>query len=95
VRRSGKPGDPACLPPHARAQPHEWAWLPARSALTYTPEQASRLYMVESWFGVLTCPLLHRGDFASGDDVEARITTFAIRHNKKARPYKWSYDAGA
>jgi hypothetical protein len=51
--------------------------------------------MVESWFGVLTCPLLHRGDFASGDDVEAWITTFAIRHNKKARPYKWSYDAGA
>jgi hypothetical protein len=29
------------------------------------------------------------------EDLETRITAFTIRHNKRARPYKWSYDADA
>ena len=28
-------------------------------------------------------------------DLDAKISTFTIRHNKHARPYKWSYDADA
>ncbi len=73
------------------------AWLAAhpRFAVTYTPKHASWLNMIEQWFGVLTRRLLHRGDFTSRDDLEARITVFTIRHNKNARPYKWSYDADA
>jgi hypothetical protein len=39
--------------------------------------------------------LLRRGDFTSREDLETRITAFTIRHNKRARPYKWSYDADA
>ena len=39
--------------------------------------------------------VLRRGDFGSRDDLEAKITAFTIRHNKNARPYKWSYDADA
>ena len=35
------------------------------------------------------------GDFTSREDLETRITAFTIRHNKRARPYKWSYDADA
>jgi len=31
----------------------------------------------------------------SRDDLEAKIIAFTIRHNKNARPYKWSYDADA
>ncbi len=73
------------------------AWLAARPrfAVTYTPKHASWLNMIEQWFGVLTRRLLRRGDFASRDDLEAKITAFTIRHNKKARRYKWSYDADA
>ena len=44
---------------------------------------------------VLTRRLLRRGDFASRDELEAKIIAFTIRHNKNARPYKWSYDADA
>ena len=44
---------------------------------------------------VLTRRLLRRGDFTSRDELEAKITAFTIRHNKNARPYKWSYDADA
>ena len=42
--------------------------------------------MTEQWFGVLTRRLLRRGDFASRDEREAKITAFTIRHNKNARP---------
>jgi transposase len=73
------------------------AWLAAhpRFAVTYTPKHASWLNMIEQWFGVLTRRLLRRGDFDSRDDLDAKITAFTIRHNKNARPYKWSYDADA
>jgi transposase len=73
------------------------AWLAARPrfAVTYTPKHASWLNMVEQWFGVLARRLLRRGDFASRDELEAKITAFSIRYNKNARPYRWSYDANA
>ena len=73
------------------------AWLAAhpRFAVTYTPKHASWLNIIEQWFSVLTRRLLRRGDFASRDDLEAKITTFTVRHNKNARPCKWSYDADA
>ena len=68
---------------------------PPQFAVTYTPKHASWLNMIEQWFGVLARRLLRRGDFTSRDDLEAQITAFTIRHNKNARPYKWSYDADA
>jgi transposase len=73
------------------------AWLAAhpRFGVTYTPKHASWLNIIEQWFGILARRLLRRGDFASRDDLEARITAFTIRYNKHARPCKWSYDADA
>ena len=73
------------------------AWLAAhpRFAVTSTPKHASWLNMIEQWFGALTRRLLRRGGFTSRDDLEAKITAFTIRHNKNARPYRWSYDADA
>ena len=73
------------------------AWLAAhpRFAVTYTPKHASWLNIIEQWFGVLTRRLLRRGDFTSRDDLEAKIISFTIRHNKNARPYRWNYDADA
>ncbi len=73
------------------------AWLAARPrfAVTYTPKHASWLNMIEQWSGVLTRRVLRRGDFSSRADLETKITAFTIRHNKNARPCRWSYDAGA
>jgi transposase len=73
------------------------AWLAAhpRFTVTYTPKHASWLNMIEQWFGALTRRLLRRGGFTSRDELEAKITAFTIRHNKNARPYRWSYDADA
>jgi transposase len=80
---------------HTSAATRAWLAAHPRFAVTYTPKHASWLNMIEQWFGVLTRRLLRRGDFASRDDLEAKITAFTIRHNKNARPYKWSYDADA
>jgi transposase len=73
------------------------AWLAAhpRFAVTYTPKHASWLNMIEQWFSALTRRALRGGDFASRDDLEAKITAFTIRHNRTARPYRWRYDADA
>jgi transposase len=80
---------------HTSAATRAWLAAHPRFPVTYTPKHASWLNMVEQWFGVLTRRLLRRGDFASRDDLEAKITAFTIRHNKHARPYRWSYDADA
>ena len=80
---------------HTSAATRAWLAAHPRFQVTYTPKHASWLNMVEQWFGVLTRRLLRRGDFASRDDLEAKITAFTIRHNRHARPYNWSYDADA
>jgi transposase len=82
-------------PAHASRATRAWLAAHPRFSVTYTPKHASWLNMIEQWFGVLTRRLLRRGDFASRDDLEAKIAAFTIRHNKNARPYKWSYDANA
>ena len=45
-------------------------------------------------FPVVDGVLPHHGEFTR-DELEAKITAFTIRYNKTARPYRWSYDAGA
>lgn len=80
---------------HTSAATRAWVAAHSRFAVTYTPRHASWLNMIEQWLGVLTRRLLRRGDFASRDDLETKITAFTIRHNKNARPYKWNYDADA
>ena len=72
-------------------------WIAARPriSVTYPPKHASWLDMAELWFGVLTRALLRRGEFTSRADLIAKITGFAIRYNRTARPWKWAYDARA
>lgn len=73
------------------------AWITAhpRIAVTYTPKHASWLDMAELWFSVLTRGLLRRGEFTSPADLTGQITSFAIRYNRTARPWTWTYDARA
>ena len=51
--------------------------------------------MAELWFSVLARRLLRRGEFTSRADLAGKITSFAIRYNRTAKPFTWSYDAGA
>ena len=73
------------------------AWIAAhpRITVTYTPKHASWLDMAELWFSALTRGLLRRGEFTSRADLASKITDFAVRYNRTARPYTWNYDAAA
>jgi transposase len=73
------------------------AWIAAhpRITITYTPKHASWLDMAELWFSVLTRALLRRGEFTCPADLADQITSFAIRYNRTAKPFTWTYDAGA
>ena len=73
------------------------AWITAhpRITVTYTPRHASWLDMAELWFSVLTRSLLRRGEFTSRADLADKITSFTIRYNRTARPWIWTYNAGA
>ena len=51
--------------------------------------------MAELWFSTLTRGLLRRGEFTSRADLADKITSFAIRYNRTASPYTWTYDARA
>jgi hypothetical protein len=49
--------------------------------------------MAELWFSALPSGMLRRGEFTSRADLAAKMTGFAIRCNRTARPYTWTYDA--
>src|ERR1017187_9810622 len=78
---------------HTSGATRAWIAAPPRISVTCTPKHASWLDMAELWFSVLTRVLLRRGEFTSRADLTAKITSFAIRYNRTAKPWTWAYDA--
>lgn len=58
----------------------------------YTPTHASWLNQVELFFSILERRLLRRGEFASVDDLARRVIAFINDYNKRAAPFRWTYD---
>jgi transposase len=65
---------------HKRFHPH------------YTPTHASWLNQVELFFSILARRLLKRGEFASVEDLVARVMAFIADYNRTATPFRWTYD---
>ncbi|MGH8919370.1 MAG: IS630 family transposase, partial [Actinomycetes bacterium] len=82
-------------PSHTSRATRAWIAAHPRITVTYTPKHASWLDMAELWFSVLARALLRRGEFTSRAGLADKITSFAIRYNRTAKPYTWTYDAGA
>ena len=82
-------------PSHTAQATRAWIAAHPRITVTYTPKHASWLDMAELWFSALTRALLRRGEFTSPADLADKITAFAIRYNRTARPWAWAYDARA
>ena len=78
---------------HTSKQTRTWLREHPRFTVTYTPVHASWLNMVEIFFSIMTRRMLHRGDFASRNDLANKITTFIQTYNKTAKPFRWTYDA--
>jgi transposase len=58
----------------------------------YTPTHASWLNQVELFFSILERRLLRRGEFASKDELADRIIAFIKDYNRRAAPFRWTYD---
>ena len=58
----------------------------------YTPTHASWLNQVELFFSILERRLLRRGEFASIDELAERVITFIKDYNRRAAPFRWTYD---
>ena len=59
--------------------------------LHYTPTHASWLNQVELFFSILERRLLRR-EFDSVDHLAERIIAFIKDYNRKAAPFRWTYD---
>ena len=78
---------------HKGKEVRDWqAAHPGRLQMHYLPFYASWLNQIEMWFATLVKRLIRRGDFASVDDLQARIHEFIETHNQCfAHPYRWTY----
>ena len=63
-----------------------------RVHIHYTPTHASWLNQVELFFSILERRLLRRGEFASVDELADRIIAFIKDYNRRAAPFRWTYD---
>lgn len=70
------------------------AWLAAhpRFVAHYTPKHASWLNQVELFFSILARRLLKRGEFASREELVAKIMAFIAEYDRTAKPFRWTYD---
>jgi transposase len=58
----------------------------------YTPTHASWLNQIELFFSILQRRLLRNGEFDSIDDLAERVVAFIKDYNRKAQPFRWTYD---
>jgi len=63
-----------------------------RVHLHFTPTHASWLNQVELFFSILERRLLRRGEFDSVDELTRRIISFIKDYNRKAAPFRWTYE---
>jgi transposase len=57
-----------------------------------TPTHASWLNQVELFFSILERRLLRHAEFNSIEDLTARVIAFINDYNRRARPFRWTYD---
>jgi transposase len=63
-----------------------------RIFLHNTPTHASWLNQVELFFSILERRVLRNGEFGSVDELAARIIAFINDYNRRAKPFRWTYD---
>lgn len=77
---------------HASRQTKAWLAAHPRFQAHYTPKHASWLNQVELFFSILARRLLRRGEFASREELVAKVMAFIADYDRTARPFRWTYD---
>ncbi len=63
-----------------------------RITFHFTPKHASWLNQIEIWFSILARKVIRRGNFASIEDLKAKIEAFIAYFNETmAKPFNWTY----
>lgn len=57
-----------------------------------TPTHASWLNQIELFFSILERRLLRNGEFTSVDELGDRLIAFINDYNRRAKPFRWTYD---
>jgi len=79
----------------AHKHPNVKAWLAAnpRIHIHFTPTSGSWLNLVEVWFGIIERQAIHRGTFASVQDLMIKIRAFINGWNDRCQPFVWTKTA--
>lgn len=80
---------------HVSNKTRQWLEHPDRAQrfeVHHTPTHASWLNQVELFFSILGRQLLRRGEFASVEELVAKISAFITEYNTKAKPFRWTYE---
>jgi transposase len=77
---------------HKTAKVAEFLEANPRVHIHHTPTHASWLNQVELFFSILERRLLRRGEFDSVDDLAQKVIAFINDYNRRAAPFRWTYD---
>src|SRR5262249_61268402 len=80
------------LSAHTTAQVSEFLDAHRHVHLHFTPTHASWLNQVELFFSILERRLLRHRECDSVHDLVDRITAFIKDYNRRAAPFRWTYD---
>jgi transposase len=77
---------------HTHEDVDKWLARHPRITLHFTPTSASWMNLVEAFFAIITRQAIHRGSFASVDDLVAAIRRFIDAWNERCEPFVWTKD---
>lgn len=77
---------------HVAKATKKWLAEHPRFDVHYTPKHASWLNQVELVFSILTRRLLRRGEFASRNELIAKIMAWIADYDRSAKPFAWTYE---
>ncbi len=80
------------LSAHTTAKVEDFLHANPHVHLHFTPTHASWLNQVELFFSILERRLLRRGEFDSVEHLGERIIAFINDYNRRAAPFRWTYD---
>jgi transposase len=78
---------------HKHEKVQAWLERNPRVTLHFTPTSASWMNLVEAFFAIITRQAIHRGSFASVDDLVAAIRRFIHAWNERCEPFTWTKTA--
>lgn len=67
-----------------------WLANHSRFRFHFTPVHCSWMNQVEQWFSILQRKRLSAPNFASVEELEAKIDAFILEWNRIAHPFRWS-----